>query len=327
MAPLQQKRSVHEIVKQQFSILDNIWKILQNSLELFTGSSSLPDRLRKKGARIMFGYITANYGELTKEQAERYGSIYCGICREIRLRCSQSARLGLSYDMAFLAMLLMSLYEPQEQVGKNGCLLHPIRRRPWVDSEYIRYAADMNVALAYYNALDDWEDDGRQTARILAGALKKHCPRIAERYPRQMNAIRECLQRLAALEKENCPNPDEPAAAFGELMAELLVHTEDLWAPTLRRMGSALGRFVYLMDASVDYDKDRRHGKYNPFLAMGTGKDPEKWREYLVMTMGRCTEAYERLPLVQDKAILDNILYSGVWIHQKTGKKEGTAHD
>ena len=275
----------------------------------------------------MFGYVTANYGELTREQAERYGSVYCGICREIRLRSSQTAGLALSNDMAFLAMLLMSLYEPQEQEGKNICLLHPIRRRAWVDNEYIRYAADMNVALAYYNALDDWEDDGKQTARIMAGALEKHCPRIGESYPRQMEAIRDCLQRLAALEQENCPNPDEPAAAFGALMAELLVYREDLWASGLRKMGNALGRFIYLMDASVDYDRDRRRGKYNPFLAMGTGKHPEKWQEYLVMTMGRCTDAYERLPLVQDKGILDNILYSGVWIHQKSGKKEGKGHD
>ncbi|MCI6956154.1 MAG: DUF5685 family protein [Clostridiales bacterium] len=275
----------------------------------------------------MFGYVTANYGELTREQAERYGSVYCGICREIRLRSSQTAGLALSNDMAFLAMLLMSLYEPQEQEGKNICLLHPIRRRAWLDNEYIRYAADMNVALAYYNALDDWEDDGKQTARIMAGTLEKHCPRIGESYPRQMEAIRDCLQRLAALEKENCPNPDEPAAAFGALMAELLVYREDLWASGLRKMGNALGRFIYLMDASVDYDRDRRRGKYNPFLAMGTGKHPEKWQEYLVMTMGRCTDAYERLPLVQDKGILDNILYSGVWIHQKSGKKEGKGHD
>lgn len=275
----------------------------------------------------MFGYVTANYGELTRDQARRYTSVYCGICREIRLRSSQTARLALSNDMAFLAMLLMSLYEPEEQEKNGFCLLHPVSRKIWVDNEYIRYAADMNVVLAYYNALDDWEDDGKHTSRLVADALEKHCLRIEEAYPRQMQAIRDSIRRLSALEKENCPNPDEPAAAFGSLMAELFVFREDLWAPTLRRMGSALGRFIYLMDASVDYDRDRKHGKYNPFLAMGTGKDREKWQEYLVITMGRCTDAYERLPLVQDKAILDNILYSGVWIHRKAGKKEGTDHD
>ena len=156
----------------------------------------------------MFGYVTANFSELTKEQARRYGSVYCGICRQIRLRASQTARLGLSYDMVFLAMLLMSLYEPEETGGNSVCPPHPIRPRPWVDSESIRYAADMNVALAYYNALDDWEDERKPSARLIASSLEKHCPGLSGMYPRQMAAIRDALARLSALEKENCPNPD-----------------------------------------------------------------------------------------------------------------------
>ena len=273
----------------------------------------------------MFGYVTASWKELTKEQQDRYGSVYCGICRSIREQSGQVARLGLSYDMAFLALLLMSLYEPEEQTGKNGCLMHPIKRRPWVDNPYIRYSADMNVALAYYNCLDDWHDDGKYSAKAMAKALEKRLPAIESRWPRQCKAIQDCLAKLSALEKDNCANPDAPAGVFGELMAELLVFEEDLWAPILRQMGQALGRFIYLMDAALDYDKDKRKGKYNPYLAMKTGKDWQKWEEYLVLTMGRCTAQFEKLPLVQDKPLLDNILYSGVWVNYR-GREEGN-HD
>ena len=104
----------------------------------------------------MFGYVTADLRRLNPEQRKRYNGVYCGICRRIREQASGLSRMVLSYDMAFLALLLMSLYEPEEQQGKRACNLHPICPRPWVDSEYIRYAADMNVALAYYKALDDW---------------------------------------------------------------------------------------------------------------------------------------------------------------------------
>ena len=271
----------------------------------------------------MFGYVTANWKELTKEQQNRYGSVYCGICRRIREQSGNVARLGLSYDMAFLALLHMSLYEPAGVTGKNGCLMHPVKRRPWVDNPYIRYAADMNVALAYYNFLDDWQDEGKYAAKIMADALEKPYRAIEQRYPRQCDAIRDCIQRLSQLEKTGCSNPDLPAGCFGELMAELFVWEEDLWAPTLRQMGHALGRFIYLLDAVVDYDTDRRKGKYNPFLAMGTGKDLQRWEEYLVLTMGRSTVSYEKLPLVQDKGLLDNILYSGVWVnYRRKGKKE-----
>lgn len=275
----------------------------------------------------MFGYVTASMRELTKEQQRRYGAVYCGICRRIREQSGQLARLGLSYDMAFLAVLLMSLYEPEELGGKNSCALHPITRRDWIDNDFVRYAADMNVALAYYNCLDDWQDDGKRSAKWLAESYEKHLPDIEERWPRQCRAIRDSLAALSDLEKAKCPNPDEPAGAFGELMGELLVVREDLWSQTLRKMGNALGRFIYLLDAELDYDKDQRKGKYNPFLAKGEAKDWARWEDYLVLTMGRCTAEFEKLPLVQDKALLDNILYSGVWVNYRRKRKEEERHD
>ena len=271
----------------------------------------------------MFGYVTASLKELDQEAQKRYGAVYCGICRRIRVQSGHVARFGLSYDMAFLALLLMNLYEPEEETGEKACAMHPVRKRPWIDNKYIQYAADMNVALAYYNFLDDWEDDKKYSAKLLAGQFGKHLPDIETRYPRQCSAIATCIRQLSELEKAGCANPDEPASCFGQLMGELLTYEEDLWAPTLRQMGFYLGRFIYLLDAALDYEKDEKKGKYNPYLAMGTGKDWPRWEEYLVLTMGRCTDFFEKLPLVQDKPLLDNILYSGVWMNKrKKGQKE-----
>lgn len=274
----------------------------------------------------MFGYVMANLPELDKTTRKRYSAAYCGICRGIRNGCSQCARLGLSYDMAFLALLLMSLYEPEETVGKHACLLHPTR--PWLDNEYIRYAADMNVALGYYNCLDDYRDEGKPGAKMMAGVFEKALPDIRARYPRQCETIESCIHKMGLLEKENCDNPDETAGCFGTLMGELLVYREDMWSPALRQMGAALGRYIYLADAAVDYRRDKQKGQYNPFLAMGMGEDWSAWEQYLVLAMGRCTDYYERLPLVQDKALLDNILYSGVWVEyrRRQGRKREVAH-
>ena len=263
----------------------------------------------------MFGFVTASYKELTKAQYDRYGGVYCGICRQIRDRASQTARLGLSYDMAFLALLLMSLYEPEETSGPLHCAAHPFRKRDWVDNEFVRYAADMNVALAYYKAMDDWNDDRKPAAKVLMGVFGKTMPELERQYPRQCGAIHKCIEELSALEKANCPNPDGVANTFGRLMGELLVYKEDLWAPILRDLGHHLGRFVYLADAAVDYRADKKKQKYNPYLAMGSGEDWDRWEDYLVQAMGRCTFEFEKLPLVQDKALLDNILYSGVWMN------------
>ncbi len=276
----------------------------------------------------MFGFVTANIKELSAEEKIRYTAVYCGICRSIRLSSGQIARMSLSYDMTFLALLHMSLYEPEETGGGNACILHPIQKRPWVDNEYVRYAADMNIALAYYKCLDDWADDRSVAAKTIADHLKKSIPSIEARYPRQCAAIATCIRQLSDLEQENCPNPDAPANCFGTLMAELLVYTDDLWADALRQIGMALGRFIYLADAAVDYRKDKRKHKYNPYLAMEMAEDWEKWDEYLILAMSRCTDHFERLPLVQDKRILDNILYSGVWTNfRRQGKEAGRSDD
>lgn len=263
----------------------------------------------------MFGYVMANTGELDTETQSRYQSVYCGICRQIRERFSNTARLSLSYDMAFLALLLMSLYEPENVSGTRACHLHPVKPRPWVDNEYIRYAADMNVALAYYNALDDYADEKKLSAKLLSKIFS--CPQLAAQYPRQCAAIADCIGLLNRLEKDGCDNPDLPANCFGALMAELLVYREDMWASALRQTGMALGRFIYLADAAVDYRRDKKKGLYNPFLAMGMEENWEQWEHYLVMAMDRCTDYYERLPLVQDKKLLDNILYNGVWVEYR----------
>ena len=265
----------------------------------------------------MFGFVTANLKELTEEAKSRYQSVYCGICKRIGTQCSQTARLCLSYDMAFLALLLMSLYEPEETTIFTGCILHPVKSKNWQDNPYIRYCADMNVALAYYKALDDRQDEGHLSAKTMVALLEKDCAAIAARYPRQCDAMARCIAQLNQLEKENCTNPDEPSGCFGALMGELLVYQEDLWAPTLRKMGQALGRFIYLADAAADYRKDKKRGSYNPYIAMGMEEDRETWKQYLVLTMARCTDYYERLPLVQDKDILDNILYSGIWVEYR----------
>ena len=275
----------------------------------------------------MFGYVIANQQELTKEQRHRYNAVYCGICRDIGQQSNHLSRVGLQYDMAFLALLLLSLYEPEAAGGKNGCVMHPLSRRSWVENEIIRYAADMNVALAYCKCLDDWQDEKKYGAKFLSHAMEPHWQRICREYPRQCGAISNCLAHLARLEAEKCPDPDACAGAFGELMAELFVWRQDLWEQELRQMGDALGRFVYLMDAVLDYSRDARKGRYNPLLAMGAGENRQRWEEYLLLTMGRCTRYYEKLPLVQDKALLDNILYSGVWVQYRGNHREDTKDD
>ena len=189
------------------------------------------------------------------------------------------------------------------------------------------YCADMNVALSYYKAMDDYRDDKKIKAKSAMNLFAQSMDRICMTYPRQCKAIDQNIQRLAALEKAHCSNPDEVAACFGNLMAELFVYKEDNWQDTLRQVGSYLGRFIYFADAAIDFLNDTKKQKYNPFIEMKTGVDWDRWEEYLVLSMGRCTDYYERLPLVQDKNLLDNILYSGIWLSYRQQQRGERKHD
>lgn len=260
----------------------------------------------------MFGYVAASMEELTPAQKERWGSVYCGICFAIGKQAGQLARAVLRYDCAFLALLLMSLYEPEEASGESRCLAHPLGKKQWVDNEYIRYSADMNIALGYYKALDDAADERKLSAKLFGKNLEKYIPAIENRYGRQCAAMKASICELSRLEAENCRDIDRCAACFGALLGQLFVYRQDHWASALEAMGFALGRFIYLADCHCDLAKDERSGAFNPYLGSGYGEAAR--REHLVMAMAQCSRAFEQLPLVQDKAILDNIIYSGVWL-------------
>ena len=69
----------------------------------------MPDEIDDQIGRVKLAAMGLAIDQLTQEQKDRYGSVYCGICRDIGRDCSQPARLGLRYDMAFLALTLLLL--------------------------------------------------------------------------------------------------------------------------------------------------------------------------------------------------------------------------
>lgn len=260
----------------------------------------------------MFGYVIADAASLDDAQLSRYRGCYCGLCRTLRREYGLANRLALTYDMTFLTLLLSSLYEPEEQSGHERCLVHPCKTHTYYESSVTRYAAAMNTALAYYNCMDDWQDDRRALRLAEAKLLYPAMQRAAAQYPRQCQAMQACLARMSALEASESTLPDETANEFGNLMAELFVYQEDRWSGVLRSFGFALGKFIYFLDAACDLESDRKRGRYNPLLSLAD-TSPASLKRQLTLLIGDAAVPFERLPLVQDAGLLQNILYSGVW--------------
>ena len=153
----------------------------------------------------------------------------------------------------------------------------------------------------------------------------------AARWPRQCEAIRSCLDQLAEYEAAGSEDLDAVSGCFGQLMAELFDYKQDHWSPELRSIGFHLGKYLYLLDAYDDLERDQRKGAYNPLktLSQQPGYE-EEMREIFELLLARCAKSFERLPCVEDADLLRNILYSGVWLKyncknaKRTGKPDAS---
>lgn len=273
----------------------------------------------------MFGYVTINRGELKVRELETYESYYCGLCRILKDRYGFAGCTMLNYDMTFLGMLLSSLYEERETPAKRVCrpgskkcqeksLSSDPMRKQAVITESLGYAADMNYMLAYHNHMDNWLDDHSIVSLNMVHLMQKNYRRLAKKYPRQHKAIVSYIQKLHLCEAANEPDIEAAANLTGEAMAEIYAAKDDVWQRTLRQMGYCVGKFIYLMDAYDDVEKDSKDGSYNPFkeLYQQEGFD-EKVRQYLSLIMSCCCQAFEVLPIIDNAEIMRNILYAGVW--------------
>lgn len=263
----------------------------------------------------MFGYINVYKPELKIREFSKYRAYYCGLCKTLKEKYGRFGQMTLSYDMTFLIILLTSLYESETVKGEDRCIAHPVQKHETLRNEITEYVADMNIALTYYKLLDDWEDEKSLLGLAGAKALKREYQKVCKKYPRQCNAIEKSLKSLLESEKREETGIDLVSRSFGELMAELFVYKEDMWQEGLRKMGFFLGKFIYILDAYDDVEKDIKHGSYNPLKkAYEKESFPEDSKNILTMMMAECTREFEFLPCIEDVEILRNILYIGVWV-------------
>ena len=275
----------------------------------------------------MFGYVMVNQDELKLKDFKRYRSFYCGLCRALEKRYGITGKIALTYDMTFADILLNAYMELPLRSERHRCMIHPVRKQDMLFNEITDYCADMTLLLTYYKMLDDVNDDGSMTGRLFVMKEKKKFEKTADMYPRQAKVFEDSMRELAQTEERREYDLDTVAGYTGNILAELLVYKESDWSDELRRLGFYLGKFIYLLDAFEDLEKDLKKGAYNPWQPSKDRKDFEALVENtLMMMISECAKSFERLPIIQDVDILRNIIYSGVWqkyeeVREKREKK------
>lgn len=222
----------------------------------------------------MFGYIQPDIPYMYVKDGLLYKALYCGLCKSIGKSCGQTARLGLSYDMTFLSALLHNIKNTDVKIDSRRCAVHPFVKRPIAeDDDITRAVACLNTMLTYYKLSDDVEDEHK--GKFARSFFKKGFREAKKLHPEAEKLIEKHMKSLRGLEQAGCASLDMAADPFGLMIAELSDYCLKEYATEhTRSLFYGIGKWVYLIDALDDYDKDIKKKNYNPFYC--AFKDPSK---------------------------------------------------
>ena len=268
----------------------------------------------------MFGYITTSKQQLGDECYNSFCTYYCGLCKALGNHSSQSSRLGLNYDLTFLAIVLSSIVEDGDSFSCKRCIVHPIKKRPCLDDNYvIKYCAMMSALLSYEKLYDDWYDE--KSIKALFGMLlyRSAYKKAIRNYEETSLYIRSMLVKLREIEKENIKSIDEAADKFALILQKLF--TPDFVSDTnIRRQlewfGYNIGRWIYIIDAVNDLEKDYNKKNYNALLSDNISNIKDYCRDVckrmettLTFTLENAAEAFDLMKLYRNEELLNKMMY------------------
>lgn len=285
----------------------------------------------------MFGYVRYDLPNLYIKDLMLYKAMYCGLCKGIGASCGQAARVGLTYDVAFLSALLHNISGTDVRVERAHCVEHCIRKRPIAALDPLtEELGALNTVLVYYKLTDDIHDGGKGRGRRIW--FRKGFKRAKKKYPELVSVVESYMKEQGQVEKAKTPSPDRAADPSANMMRALSDHLlKDKATPYTAGLFYELGKWVYLIDALDDYDKDKKKGNYNPFLLSYPEEDKKQFVEKHGKELGfvfssvfrTIAESKKQIKFHFNTDLIDNILFRGliretdrVMKNEKINKKE-----
>lgn len=265
----------------------------------------------------MLGYVRAYRPEMKFKDYDLYRGVYCSLCKAIGKRYGLIARLTLSYDFTFLAILRMAVRENKICMRKSHCSFNPMKKcydcsESSVD---IAYTADVSMMTFYYKIKDNI-NDSRFFKKLLCKMLMPYANHIFKKAKRNNPVIAEKLGELmdeqARAEKRGA-GVDEAADASAKMLAEMVsTDIESSDDKALRWLGYYLGRWVYLIDAVDDCEDDIKTGSFNPLKKRYNLPDFKEYCERMLsLTVGEAINNMNKLEIYRFYDIIDNVLNYG----------------
>ena len=275
----------------------------------------------------MFGYVKVNSSELKVKEYEFYRGTYCGLCRSMGKCTGNCSRMTLNYDFVFLAMVRMAIKTPEIEFKLKRCLAHPIKKRnSMTRNEVLDYCANASAILNYQKIADDIADEKgfkKLRARLVKPFVSHARKKALKKDPSLValdTKVKEKLEELAKIEKENAPSVSAPANCFGEILGEIMSFgLDEENARVAFGLGKNIGAWIYMADALDDMADDIKKNRYNPFITLYSGTLPDAEQLHSISNAIKnhlygAEAAFDLFPETDAalKNIIQNVLYLGI---------------
>ncbi len=214
----------------------------------------------------MFGYVKTDFPNMYMKDVVLYKAMYCGLCKGIGKCCGNKGRLVLNYDLTFLSLFAHNLLNLDVKIEKQTCIIHHIRKRPVaVPDALTERIGALNVILAYYKLNDDVIDNKK--GYIKREFFKSSYKKAVKKEPKFDAIVKARYNELRKYEKDNCDSIDMVADPFGLMMQDIMMELMgEGCTDNVKSIAYELGKWIYLIDALDDFDKDKKKKNFNVFV-------------------------------------------------------------
>lgn len=273
----------------------------------------------------MLGYVKVNKPEMKIKEYETYKGIYCSLCKAMGKYFGAVSRLTLSYDITFLVISRLCFLGTVPCFEGGRCAFNPAKKCNYCKNSEneLRYASAVSMMLFYFKVKDNIAD-GNIFKRllmylILPWASLKY-KKAKKMYEDVASTIAECMHLQAQIEAKGTDITDEAAHQSAHALGKILSYDMDDKDGSIYYFGYGIGKWVYLIDAADDIEKDLISGSYNVFVNkydLQKGEDIKSIKADVEGTMNMCggffSSAYEKIENKTMTPIMENIIFDGMY--------------
>ncbi len=281
----------------------------------------------------MFGYMQPFKPDLKIKHYTTFKSYYCSLCHEIKKNYGNIPRIALNLDTTFMSIILDGLSITNYDIQKKICILHPTEKKLIMKSNpSITYASHITMILTHNKIIDDINDENNLFLKAILPIFNKYMKKLPHNLNPLIKIIKNGLEDLKKLEasRKNF-SIDEFAHPFANIVKNIfgfyleINNSDKNHLIYIENIGYNLGKWIYIIDAFDDIEKDFKNKSFNPILNLDNlqfdyrsdilefkNRIRNKFSSLLTHINYVCLNNLNKIKISKNYSLIENILQLGM---------------